>query len=257
MNTILIADLPVWAFLLAAVVAAGAGFVKGAVGFAMPLIMIAVLPSFMPAPVALAALILPVLTSNLHQSLRHGWTPAMHSGLKFWRIILATMVGIVITAPFVVILPQQAMFILLGAAVLIFAALQLSGWAPEIAPRWRGPVELGAGLIGGLYGGISGVWGPPSIVYLLAARVEKTEMVRVMSVIFVMGAVVLTLAHLRTGVLNAETALLSALLVLPAGLGMWLGYKAHDRMDAARFRRWTLILLAVSALNLLRLGLSA
>lgn len=232
-----------------------AGFVKGAIGFAMPLILIAVLPSFMPVPVALAAMILPVLTTNVMQSLRQGVGPALASGRKFWRIIATTMLGIVITAPFVVILPQEVMFLLLGSAVLLFAILQLSGWAPEIAPRWRGTVELGAGMIGGLYGGISGVWGPPAIVYLLAAKVEKTEMVRVMSVIFTMGAVVLTLAHIRSGVLNSETIVLSALMLVPAWIGMLIGGLAHDRMDQARFKRWTLILLALSAINLLQRGL--
>lgn len=251
----MIAGLPMGAFLAACAVMVVAGFVKGAIGFAMPLILIAVLPSFMPAPVALAALIFPVLTTNVHQSLRQGLAPALASGRKFWRIIAMTTVGILITAPFVVVLPQATMFLLLGTAVLVFSALQLSGWTPEIAPRWRGTVELGAGLIGGLYGGISGVWGPPAIVYLLAAKVEKTEMVRVMSVIFTMGAVVLTLAHLRSGALNVQTAVLSAAMLVPAWAGMLLGYRAHDRLDAARFKRWTLILLVLSALNLLRRGL--
>ena len=77
MDTV-VAGLPLWAFLLAAAVTLGAGFVKGAIGFAMPLILIAVLPSFMPAPVALAALILPVLATNLHQSLRQGFGADRH-----------------------------------------------------------------------------------------------------------------------------------------------------------------------------------
>ena len=252
---IIIGGLPLWAFAMACVVTLFAGFVKGAVGFAMPLIMIAVLPSFMPAHMALAALILPVLTTNLHQSLRQGLGAAAQSGLRFWRIIVMTMVGILITAPFVVVLPQQAMFLLLGVAVLFFAGLQLSGWSPDIPPRWQGPIELGAGLIGGLYGGISGIWGPPSIVYLLAAKVEKTEMIRVMSVIFTMGAVVLTVAHIRSGVLNAQTAVLSAAMLVPASLGMAMGYRVQDRLDPVRFKRWMLILLALSALNLLRRGL--
>lgn len=252
--TTLVLGLPLWALLLAGAVTLAAGFVKGAIGFAMPLILIAVLPSFMPAPVALAALILPVLATNMHQSLRHGFAPAWQSGRKFWRLILATVVGILISAPFVLVLPQQAMFLLLGGAVVIFTLLQMSGWAPDIPARWRAPVEFATGFVGGLYGGISGVWGPPTIVYLLAAKVEKVEMVRVMSVLFAIGAIVLTGAHLRSGVLNGETVKLSLAMLVPAGVGMWLGYKAHDRMDPVRFRRWTLILLALSGLNLLRKG---
>ena len=76
-----------------------------------------------------------------------------------------------------------------------------------------------------------------------------------MSVIFTMGAVVLTMAHLRSGVLNARTAVLSAAMLVPAGLGMAMGYRVQDRLDPVRFKRWMLILLALSALNLLRRGL--
>ena len=55
--------------------------------------------------------------------------------------------------------------------------------------------------------------------------------------------------------LNAATAPLSLLLVAPMGLGMWLGQRVQDRLDPVRFKRWMLILLALSALNLLRRGL--
>ena len=77
METVIV-GLPLWVLLLAFAVSLFAGFVKGALGFAMPLIMIAVLPSFMPVPTALAALILPVLVTNLHQSLRQDLKKAQH-----------------------------------------------------------------------------------------------------------------------------------------------------------------------------------
>jgi uncharacterized protein len=249
---ILFGGLAGWAFLLACAVTVFAGFVKGAVGFAMPLIMIAAFSSFMTPETALAALILSVLSTNVHQSLRFGLRPAWESGLKYWRIVVTTCLGILISAPFVVVLPQQLLFALLGVPVMGFALLQLSGWTPTIKPRHKAPAEYGLGMIGGLYGGISGIWGPPVIVYLLAVRAEKAEMVRVLGVVFMIGAVTLTAAHLGSGVLNAVTLPLSAALVVPAALGMWLGFRMQDRLDPVRFRRWTLIVLIVVAANLLR-----
>ena len=53
---------------LAAVIAVFAGFVKGAVGFALPMVMISGLGSFLAPEIALAALILPAVTTNLIQS---------------------------------------------------------------------------------------------------------------------------------------------------------------------------------------------
>lgn len=244
--------LPFWGFALACAVTLLSGFVKGAVGFAMPLIMISAFSSFMPPDLALAALILSVLTTNVHQALRFGLRSAWESALKYWRLIATTCAGIVISAPFVVYLPQQLLFALLGVPVMGFALMQLSGWKPVIAQRHRNGAEYALGAVGGLYGGISGIWGPPVIVYLLAINTEKAEMVRVLGVIFMIGAVVLTGAHLGSGVLNATTLPFSAVLVIPAALGMWLGFKQQDRLDAERFRWWTLVVLMVIALNLVR-----
>ena len=77
---ILYGGLPFWGFALGCVVTFFSGFVKGAVGFAMPLIMISAFSSFMPPDLALAALILSVLTTNVHQSLRFGLRRARDSG---------------------------------------------------------------------------------------------------------------------------------------------------------------------------------
>ena len=70
------------------------------------------------------------------------------------------------------------------------------------------------------------------------------------------GSVVLFIAHWRSGVVNAQTLPFSLFLVLPALVGLWLGFKAQDKLDAARFRRWTLIVLAITGLNLVRRALT-
>ncbi|MCS5601023.1 MAG: sulfite exporter TauE/SafE family protein, partial [Paracoccus sp.] len=59
-------------------------------------------------------------------------------------------------------------------------------------------------------------------------------------------------AHLASGVLNARTLPLSVLLVLPAFAGMLAGFALQDRLDVVQFRRWTLVLLVVTGLNLVR-----
>ena len=111
---------------------------------------------------------------------------------------------------------------------------------------------MSVGVIGGLYGGISGVWGPPLLVYLLSIKADKLQTVRVQGVVFLIGAVVLFFAHLHSGVLNSQTLTFSALLVIPAQIGQFLGTRIQDRLDQGRFRRWTLILLVLTGLNLAR-----
>ncbi|MDP2084348.1 MAG: sulfite exporter TauE/SafE family protein [Gemmobacter sp.] len=241
-----------WAFWTACAVTLGAGFVKGAIGFAMPLIMMSAFGSFMAPDLALAGLILATVTTNIHQALRDGWPAARASAWKYRRMIGMILAGIVLTAPLVPYLPQRVLMGLLAVPVLAFALVQIAGVPLKLKLEHQNRAEYGLGLIGGLYGGVSGIWGPPVIVYLLSVGVAKAETVRVQGVTFLLGAIVLMGAHLTSGVLNATTLPFSAALIVPAAIGMWLGFRLQDRLDPVRFRRWTLILLALTAANLLR-----
>ena len=240
---------------LAVTVTAFAGFVKGASGFAMPMIMMSAFGSFLPTPTALAMLVMPTLVANIAQATRQGWQPALESTVRFRLHIAMVVLFIAVSAPFATVLPDWFMYLALGLPITGFALWQLSGRPLRLPIHHRRRAEALSGVIGGLYGGISGIWGPPLIVYLLSIDIPKHEQVRVQGVVFLIGAVALTVAHLATGILNAQTLPLSLLMVLPAVAGMWLGFAAQDRMDIVQFRRWTLLLLMLTALNLVRRGL--
>jgi uncharacterized membrane protein YfcA len=90
------------------------------------------------------------------------------------------------------------------------------------------------------------------LVYLLSIGAQKVETIRVQGVVFLLGATVLFGAHLQSGLLTPPNTAFSAALVLPAVLGQSLGLAIQDRLDQARFRRWTQVLLVVTGLNLMR-----
>jgi uncharacterized membrane protein YfcA len=79
----------------------------------------------------------------------------------------------------------------------------------------------------------------------------------VQGVIYFLGAILLAVAHIGSGVLTAKTAFFSLCLVPPALLGMTFGMMLQDRMDQATFRRATLLVLFLAGLNLVRRGLFA
>jgi uncharacterized membrane protein YfcA len=147
------------------------------------------------------------------------------------------------------------MYLILGLPITFFALTQLLGLHLTIRPEQRRRAEVLIGSFAGFVGGLSGVWGPPTVAYLTAIETPKAEQMRVQGVIYGAGAVVLLFAHLRSGVLNAETAPLSLALVVPALLGLALGFRLHNRLDQARFRRATLAVLVIAGLNLVRRGL--
>lgn len=244
------------AFAAALLVTLFAGFVKGAVGFAMPMILVSAFAVFLPQPLALAGLILPTLVTNLSQAFRQGAGPARETTVTYRRFLIATVAGIVISAPFAEAIPRMAYLLMLGLPITIFAALQLMGRSLAIHLDHRDRAEWGLGAVGGLYGGVSGIWGPPLLVFLLSTGADKGEMIRAQGVVFLIGAGTLLAAHLGTGLLNAQTLGFSAALSLPALAGLYAGYWVQDRLDQARFRRWTQGLLVVTGLNMVRLALA-
>lgn len=246
------AGLSAEAFWAAMTIAAFAGFVKGAVGFAMPMIMISAFSSFLTPHLALAGLILPTVVTNLSQAFRQGVRPAVDTARSYHRFLIATLVMLVISAQFVEFIPKTAFLLLLGVPITLFAGLQLMGQKLALRLEHRTRAEWMLGVVGGLYGGVSGVWGPPLLVYLLSVGAGKEETVRVQGVIFLIGAMVLLFAHLGTGVMSGPAFGFSAALVVPAMAGQWLGTKVQDRLDQSKFRRWTQGLLVLTGLNLIR-----
>jgi hypothetical protein len=233
-----------------------AGFVKGAVGFAMPLILVSAFAVFLPQNLALAGLILPTLFANISQSFRQGVGPAKATARTYRRFLIATVICIAVSAPFADAIPRGLYLLILGVPITIFAGLQLAGRSLAIPLQNRDRAEWALGAIGGLYGGVSGIWGPPLLVFLLSTGAEKVQAIRAQGVVFLIGAVALLAAHLGTGIANAQSLAFSAALCVPALAGLYLGYVVQDRLDQARFRWWTQALLALTGLNMVRLALA-
>lgn len=248
-------ELSLMLFALAVAITLAAGFVKGAVGFGLPMIMISGLSAFLAPEIALAALIIPTVLANLWQALRGGLAAALDS-VRIFRVYIAmVLLFILLSAQLVAILPTRVMFLVLGVPIILLALMQLLGLRLSLPLAYRRRAELMIGALAGFLGGMSGVWGPPTVAFLTAIDTPKTEQLRVQGVVYGAGAVVLFLAHLKSGVLNAATLPLSLAMVVPAMIGMGLGFWVHDRLDQERFRRVTLVVLVIAGLNLIRRSL--
>ncbi|MEX3316458.1 sulfite exporter TauE/SafE family protein [Sulfitobacter sp. PS-8MA] len=241
-------------FYAALVIGLCAGFVKGVVGFALPLILISGLTTFMAPELALAGLILPTVLANAFQALRQGPNAALRTIRMFWIFLLCGAAAMTITAQLVQSVPQSLLLLLIGGPVVFFTLLQLSKYKFHL-PRRSGRVEALVGGFAGAIGGLSGVWGPPTVAYLTALGTDKHDQMRIQGVIYGLGAMALLGAHLGSGVLNAQTWPFSALLLAPVMLGVWLGGKVMDRVDPVLFRKMTLVVLLLAGLNLIRRAL--
>lgn len=250
------ADMTPLTLALCLMVALVAGVIKGMVGFAMPMVMVSGLSSIVGAEWALAGLILPTVLTNLWQALRQGRAAAWASVKRFRVFLLCGFVTLVASAQLVRVLPANVLLLMIGVPVVIFALIQLFGVKLRLREDGHHVVEAGIGGFAGFIGGMSGIWGPPTVMYLTAINTPKRDQMRIQGVIYGLGAVALLGAHVGSGVMRAQTLPFSVALLVPALAGTWLGFQVQDRIDQAAFRKATLVVLMVAGLNLIRRGLT-
>ena len=237
--------MPLWGFFAGFAIAAVAGFVKGAVGFAMPLIILSGLSLYLEPTLAIAGLIVPTVVSNLVQAARHGWRAIVAAIVEYRRYIGIVCVMIIIGAQFVTRVAPDTYYLILGLLVTALSVVQLLGLRLVIPPERRRLGDYTVGLFAGTMGGFSGTWGPPTVLYLLALETPKHKAMLVQGVVYGLGSVMLVLGHLQSGVITWVTTGFSCMLLVPALIGQVIGMRMSDRLDPEVFRRITLVVIVI------------
>lgn len=215
------------------------GFVKGIVGIGLPLVSMPLLTFGFPLKTSVALMVAPMVTTNLFQAFQGGMFPVALR--RFWPLLLTLLVCVAGSTKLLVVLPQQALYVVIGLAVIVIPSLahlfpKLR--VPPAAEPWTGPL---AGIVSGFLGGISGFYGPLLIVYLVWLRLAKDFFVAAVSLMFFVGATGLGIGLLGFGISDAGDVLASAAVCLPCFLGLWLGQKLRFGLDEKRFGRLLLL----------------
>lgn len=230
------------------------GLIKGILGIGLPLVSVPLLSYLLPVPTAIAVLCLPILTSNSYQ-VRQGdrFLPAFR---RFWPLLASLAVGVTLGAQLLVSLDAKRLSLTLGVMVIVFAVLNL------LSPRLVVPARLESrtgplvGLGAGLLGGVSGFFGPPVIMYLVALKLPKDAFVSTVAMAFLSGSLPLYAVLLYHGVLGAAELRLSAAALLPVMAGVLLGQRLRRRVPAHLFSLLVLIALSLIGASLVRRGLT-
>ena len=242
-----------WEIAFAAGVFLVAGSVKGTLGIGLPTIAISLMSQTLDPRLAVTLTIGPLLLTNLHQAWRSGFIArTLRRYAPYWVMLAIT---ITLSAIFAQGLSARALLIIMGGGVVLFTAAQLLVHPPALPRHLDRPAQLVAGATSGLMGGVTAIWGPPILMYLIAARVEKEEFVRATGVLLTLGAIPLAIAYAAQGLLAGDRAIVSFALAIPAVLGFMLGERLRRHLKPERFHTAVLIMFLLLGLNLLRRGL--
>ncbi len=230
-----------------------AGIIKGLVGFAMPLIMITGFAMFLSLELSIVAMIIPTLFTNFYQAFRDGVTPALTSIKIFWKYLTILLIMIIVGSNFITVLSTKILFLLMGTSIFIFTLFQF--FKNNINFKNNSLMELIFGFFAGLFGGLTGTWGPPTVAYFLTLKLEKNFQLRSQGIIYFLGSVFFVYAHIQTSIINLTSITFSFVLLLPAIIGVFIGNIIGTKIDGKKFTSATQFLLLITSLNLIRRGL--
>ena len=212
-----------------------AGTVKGVLGLGLPTVSLALLTLAFDLPHAMALLLVPSFVTNLWQALTGGHTRIIAKRLWPFLALAALLVW-----PGTLALTHvdlDLLTALLGAVLVVYAALSLAGFAVDISPastRWAGPL---LGAVNGLLTGMTGSFVVPGVLYLQSIKLPRDVMIQAMGMLFTVSTVALALAMGGQNLLSTDQGLMSASGVLPAVIGMMVGQNIRSMLAEATFRR--------------------
>lgn len=229
------------------------GIAKGFSGSGLPTVSVASMAIVIDAPSAVALMPIPLLVANARQAFRGGYMRGAVS--RFWPLLACLPFGTVVGVKILTGVDPLVVTGLVGAIVVVFALLgQINLGLRMTTPR-DSLLQPLAGLSAGLIGGISSIFAPPILMYLISLKLPKDEYVGTVGLAYFVGIVPMIMALAAFGRFGPREALWGAAALIPVLAGMVMGERLRGRVSETTFRRFIFVLLLLSGLNLIRQSL--
>lgn len=228
------------------------GLSKGFIGFGMPLIAVSLMSLAIPVEAVLSFNAVAIVVLNIFQT--GGPEGIRYSLSRFTAAVIGIPVGCVLAGTVIVGVDRS---MLVGFIGLMTMAFCVHSWVMRpitIGDRHRSAAGFLAGALGGFLGTLTGVHGPPIIIYLASLGLQPQTFKRAIGLLFLIAGIASALVISSVGFVTPGRIVLGLLWTLPGALGMWLGNRLSRRVDPAAFRTFVLIGLMVLAVSLIRRG---
>lgn len=165
-----------------------------------------------------------------------------------WRLVAAAVIAIPIGVAIQSRVPGEIVQLILGIAVLFYAALNLL--RPQL-PAFEGTHwAYGFGFLGGLLAGAFSVGGPPAVIYASGKRWPMAAFKSNLQAYAIATGIVVIVTRWHNGDLTPEVWQMFIIALPAMAIAQWAAFKLDAYIDADRFRKIVLFLLIIVGLQL-------
>ncbi|HBO21279.1 MULTISPECIES: sulfite exporter TauE/SafE family protein [unclassified Providencia] len=213
-----------------------AGFIKGVIGLGLPTIAMGLLSITMEPIIAASLLIIPSFVTNIWQ-LCIG--PKFGVLIKrFWPFIVGVFIGTFFS--FLPPLTSDSSWTLpsLGVMLSIYGIWGITAKRlPVINRHSEKKLSPIIGYLTGVITTATGVFVIPAVPYLQSLQLNKDELIQTLGLAFTGSTIALAIQLLLSQQLGGINYLLSAIALIPAIIGMYIGQYLRSRISEIMFRR--------------------
>jgi len=135
----------------------------------------------------------------------------------------------------------------LGVITILYVTYVIIRPNLHLPSSWEMPLQLPVGLLNGFLTGLTGSQIMPLLPYMFALNLDADRFVQAVNIAVVTASLILILSLTYAGLMTWQLAIVSAIGVLPALLGAFVGNRIRSRMPSATFR--TVVLLTLFAIG--------
>jgi uncharacterized membrane protein YfcA len=232
--------------LIAAALAFIGGIIRGYTGFGTP-IFLAPTYAFLFGPVAAVALVLVQEIGPVLLTIRDAWKKFDPPEVK--SLLIGCLPMLPVGMYFLRVLDPFLVRTLISLMTVIFVVALWWGW------RYRGPrttpVRMGLGAVSGFTTGLTGIGGPPVVLYYVSGKNSIAEIRANLVVYFSIMSVVGIPIFIYSGIITSETLWRCVVVTPPLLAGVALGSRwFHGTTEKRYVNAALLALLAGAAVGL-------
>ena len=222
--------------------------IKGAVGIGMSMFSVPIIAFFLPPTTAMILLCVPVLITNILQmQIKKGI-----SSFRFFPMFIALILGIIIGCNLILEINLSLISQIIAISIILAAIINLFGINIKyINPNLERKLTIPLGFFSGIIGGLSSMYSPYILAYLVSTNLEKEALIRTMATMYFIGSIFIFPIWIYNGLGTLSDLIWSGLLLFPAILGQKIGTSIRSRISNESFKKIILYTLMIIGTSLL------